>query len=110
MKSPTKGKPMTNAEEVRELRRWLREESTNRAELYRDLHRKIDDGNRHLHSKMDACNLENQEQHRILTKSIADITTDEKVSRTKIVALASLVSLIVSGIVLAGFNHLANGA
>ena len=88
MVKPIKGKVMTDAEEVRELRNWLREDAANH-------HREIDK----LHRKLDQFNSDNQKEHKDLHRSISEIQTVGAVNKTKIVGLVSLVSLIVSAIV-----------
>jgi hypothetical protein len=100
---------MTNAEEVRELRNWLREEAKTNRDEYRDLHKKIDDGNLHLHAKIDACNNANQEEHKDLGRRIGELNTENKVTGSKILGLSGLVSLLVSGVVIVAFQALAGG-
>ena len=109
MVKPIKGEIMTNAEEVRELRNWLREEAKTNRDSYRDLHKKIDDGNKHLHAKMDACNQENQDQHTVLTAKIAELNTEGKVTGSKVLGLSALVALLVSGVAGVAFQVMAGG-
>ena len=85
MVKPIKGKVMTDAEEVRELRNWLREDAVNH-------HKEIDK----LHSKLDKFNSDNQKEHKDLQILITDIQTVGAVNKTKIVGLVALVSVIIS--------------
>jgi len=106
---PIKGKVMTNAEEVRELRNWLREEAKTNRGMVRDLHKKIDDGNRELHKKIDDCNKENQKEHKEISKMMADVNTDGKVNSSKIMGVSALVATMVSGLVIIAFRVMAGG-
>jgi hypothetical protein len=96
--SRIKGKVMTQAEEVRELRNWLREDSKTTRDMYRDLHKKIDD-----------CNKENQKEHKELGQRISEIRTDGKVVGSKLLGLSALVSMLVSGVVFVAFQVMAGG-
>jgi hypothetical protein len=93
----TKGnKTMTDAEETRELRRWLREDSLKAEARASALHEKIDTVSRDLHRKIDSSTKDNQKEHKILEASISRIRTDGKVTATKLIGLAGLVSLMVT--------------
>jgi hypothetical protein len=107
--SKIKGRVMTQAEEVRELRNWLRDEAGKTSTMVSNLHKKIDQGNRELHHKIDNCNKENQDEHKFLSSEISKINIDGKVNSSKVTALASLVSLVVSGLVIVAFQVMANG-
>ena len=109
MVKPIKGKIMTNAEEVRELRNWLREEAKTNRDSYRDLHKKIDDGYKHLHVKIDNCNKENQTEHKELGERIAELNTEGKVTGSKLLGLSALVALLVSGVAGVAFQVMAGG-
>jgi hypothetical protein len=87
---------MTNAEETRELRRWLREDAKRTSTKVEALHKKIDDGNRELRRQIEDCNKENQKEHKELNTKISKIGSDGKVTATKLLGLAGLVSLLVT--------------
>jgi hypothetical protein len=89
---------MTEADEIRELRKWLREDSVRTSEMVAELRKKID-----------YCDLRNQQAHQKLGERISAINTDSKVNDSKIVGLAGLVSIIVSGIIFAAFQVFAGG-
>jgi hypothetical protein len=103
-----KGTVMTQAEEVRELRNWLRAQETKNEARIERLHNKIDRSYTELHKKMDTCNRENQDEHKTLSAEISKINVDGKVNSSKVTALASLVSLVVSGLVIVAFQVMAH--
>jgi hypothetical protein len=87
---------MTNAEETRELRRWLREDAKRNSGQVEALHKKIDDGNRDLRRQIEECNKENQQDHKDLDHKISKIGSDGKVTAAKLLGLAGLVSILVT--------------
>ena len=96
----TKGtETMTQAEETRELRKWLRENDAKTSSRVEALHKKIDDGNRELRRQIQGCNDENQKEHKELNAKISSISSDGKVTAAKLMGLAGLVSLLVSALV-----------
>ena len=107
MVKPIKGKVMTNAEEVRELRNWLREEAKTNRDLYRELHREINDVGARLHAKIDACNLANQEEHQDIGRRLGLLDTDNQVTGSKVLGLSALVALLVSGVAGVAFQVMA---
>ena len=102
-----KGKTMTQAEEVRELRKWLREESTRTSMMVSNLHTKIDNTYSALHQKMDECNKENQDEHKELTKSIGKLDTKNGINTAKIGLFVTLLTIVVAAVASSGFAHLA---
>ena len=103
-----KGEVMTQAEEVRELRNWLREEAGKTSTMVSNLHKKIDSGNRELHRKIDDCNKENQKEHKEISDKMANMNADGKVNASKVLGIAGLLSIIISGIVFTAFQVLAS--
>lgn len=81
-----KGTPMTQAQEIAELRTWLREDIGN-------LHKQLTRRDQRIYDKIDG-----------LHEQITKIATESRVNGTKIVGLASVVSLMVSSIILAAFQ------
>ena len=82
---PLKGDVMTQAEEVRELRNWLREDAAKTSTM-------VDK----LHSKIDHWNTENQREHRDLRTDIANIQTVGAVNKAKIIGLVAIISVAVT--------------
>jgi hypothetical protein len=89
-------KVMTQAQETAELRKWLREDAAKNSLMVADLHKKID-----------SYAGKNMEQHLCLQKQLAKLDTKASINAVKIVGLASLVSLVVSGLVVAGVGAFA---
>ena len=104
---PIKGRVMTQAEEVRELRKWLRDEATKNDAKVERLHTKIDRGNAELHRKMDDCNRENQQEHKVLTESIGRLDTKSGINTAKIGLFVTLLTIFVAAVASSGFAHLA---
>ena len=86
MVKPIKGDVMSEADEVRQLRNWLREDAAKHEQMVTD-----------LHGKLDKFNLENQKEHKELQILISEIQTVGAVNKTKIVGLVALISVVVSG-------------
>lgn len=96
MNQQTKGVVMSEVEEIRELRKWLREDANKTSVMVSNLHTKIDDSI-----------LRNNEEHKEFMEKIADIVITGEVNKTKIISLASITSLIVSGLIITAFKVLA---
>ena len=109
MVKPIKGKVMTQAEEVRELRNWLRAQETKNDAKIERLHTKIDNGNAAIHRKMDECNKDNQKEHAEITKSVAKLDTKAGVNTAKIGLFVTLLTIVVAAVASTGFTHLAGG-
>ena len=98
MNEKIKGTVMSEADEIRELRNWLREDADRTSSMVSNLHTKIDNSI-----------LRNNEEHKEFMEKIADIVTKGEVNGTKIIGLASITSIIVSGLVFTAFQVLAGG-
>ena len=96
MNERIKGAVMSEAEEIRRLHDYLREDSNKTSLMVNNLHTKIDDSI-----------LRNNGEHTKFMEKIAEVVTQGEVNRTKIIGLASITSLIVSGLVLTAFKVLA---
>ena len=107
MVKPIKGRVMTQAEEVRELRKWLRDESARTSMMVSNLHTKIDNTYSALHQKMDECNRENQKEHAEITKSVGKLDTKSGVNTAKIGLFVTLLTIVVAAVASSGFAHLA---
>lgn len=90
-----KGTAMSEADEIRELRKWLREDANRTSSMVSNLHLKIDDSI-----------LRNNEEHKDFMLLIADQVTKSEVNGTRIIGLASITSVIVSGLIFTAFQVL----
>ena len=106
MKRPLKGKTMTQAEEVRELRNWLRSQDIKNDAKIERLHSKIDNGNAAIHRKMDECNKDNQREHADITKKVASLDTKSGINTAKIGLFVTLLTIFVAAVASSGFAHL----
>ena len=93
MNEKIKGVVMSEADEIRELRNWLREDSNRTSTMVSNLHTKIDDSI-----------LRNNDEHKEFMEKIAEIVTKGEVNGTKIIGLASITSIIVSGLIFTAFQ------
>ena len=98
---------MTQAEETRELRRWLREDAQKTSNRVEALHKKIDDGNKELRRQIQGCNDENQLEHKELNAKISKIDTSSKVNESRIIGINSIVALVLSSLIFIAFKALA---
>ena len=93
MNEKIKGVVMSEADEIRELRNWLREDSNRTSTMVSNLHTKIDDSI-----------LRNNDEHKEFMEKIAEIVTKGEVNGTKIIGLPSITSIIVSGLIFTAFQ------
>ena len=99
---PVKGKVMTQAAELAELRRWMREDIAG-------LHAKLDKRDREFYAKLDSITAVNQEQHTCLQKQLSNLDKKNEVNHavigTKIGLFVSTVALLVSSGVAYAFHR-----
>ena len=90
---------MTQAEELAELRRWMREDIGG-------LHKKLEDRDRVLGKKFDDYTIANKKEHDCLQKQLSSIDKKTEVGAVKIGLLVALLTIAISGVATACFHSL----
>ena len=90
-----KGEIMTQAEEIRELRNWLRNDAEKNDERERALHKKIDENNTAIHLKIDVVN-----------DKVGAANTEIGINKVKIGLYVTLLTTLVAAMTSGGFQHL----